>query len=511
MLNGQGHIGIGPIDAGSVREMILRPAQCAGLSLSEKLVRRVTDEAGHELGNLPLLAFALWQLFDKRAGKELTERAYDEMGGLAGAISQRADRVMTELGEEARNAFDKVFAQLVHLERERPPTRRRVSLMVFRSDAPANQLIETLAGPKCRILVKGGEGSEAMVEVAHEKLFSAWPKLKDWIDSSSADLRLIDYVEEAARRWYETGCHLEEVWRKERAEAVERALTRFKRMPSAQLYTMIHPQKMLIERLDDAALSHEDRLLIGQKLCEFGDTRDGVGLKDGLPDIVWIDIPGGSIILEEIDQVFEVKTFRIAKYPVTNLQFEAFISAQDGYRNKQWWNNIEPSEKARVTTWKETNAPRETVSWYEAVAFCRWLSAKTGKSIHLPTEWEWQQAATGGDPQRKYPWEGGWDGFRCNSWDSRLSRTTAVGIYPAGATTQGIYDMAGNVWEWCQNKYENPEGPEAVRIDKGGERVLRGGSWDSRPEYLLASYRDDRDDVVARGGGLGFRLVQDIP
>lgn len=265
---------------------------------------------------------------------------------------------------------------------------------------------------------------------------------------------------------------------------------------------------MLIERLNDA-LSHEDRLLIGQKLCEFGDPRDGVGLKNGLPDVVWIEVPGGRVKLEGIDYVFEVKSFRIGRYPVTNVQFEVFISAQDGYRHKQWWNDLEQSKEARKPAWQETNAPRVTVSWHEAVAFCRWLSAKTGTSIRLPTEWEWQQAATGGDPQREYPWEGGWDEFRCNSWDSRLSRTTGVGMYPAGATTQGICDMAGNVWEWCANEHENPGGPEAVRINKDGERVLRGGSWDSRPEFIRA-LSWDKDDAGTQGGGIGFRLVQDI-
>ncbi len=77
----------------------------------------------------------------------------------------------------------------------------------------------------------------------------------------------------------------------------------------------------------------------------------------------------------------------------------------------------------------------------------------------MPTEWEWQQAATGGDPTREYPWEGGWDGSWCNSDESRMNRTTAVGMYPQGATQQGVMDMAGNDWEWCLNKEANPDIP----------------------------------------------------
>lgn len=145
------------------------------------------------------------------------------------------------------------------------------------------------------------------------------------------------------------------------------------------------------------------------------------------------------------------------------------------------------------------------VSWYEAVAICRWLSAKTKTSIRLPTEWEWEQAATGGDPQREYPWEGGWDTSRCNSQESRLERTTAVGMYPRGATQQGVLDMAGNVWELCLNTYDQPD----ATITTGGQRVRRGGSWSEMSYFLRASLRFGSlaDD---RYGNIGFRLVQDL-
>lgn len=169
---------------------------------------------------------------------------------------------------------------------------------------------------------------------------------------------------------------------------------------------------MLITRLHEEALSHQDRLLIGHKLAEFGDLWPGIGVKDGVSDIVWIDSPGGTIKLEEVDHVFEVKPFRIAKYPVTNEPFEAFLSAGDGYRSEEWWRDIAQSDEVDQPRWSEANALRETVSWLEVVAFCRWLSAKTGTSIRLPTEWEWQQATTGGDPQREYPWNGGWEANR---------------------------------------------------------------------------------------------------
>ncbi len=202
--------------------------------------------------------------------------------------------------------------------------------------------------------------------------------------------------------------------------------------------------------------------------------------------------------------------FNWPKYPVTNAQFQAFID-DGGYENEEWWKGIK-EEKPREPTWQEPNSPREMVSWYEAVAFCRWLSAHTEQTIRLPTEWEWQQAATGGNPDNEYLWGKEWDAARCNSVESRLNRTTPVGIYLQGATLQGVLDMAGNVWEWCLNTSDNPQCPQSVHLDDSNtQRVIRGGSWNFLiPELLRPSLRE-RGTTVTRLNFLGFRLAQDIP
>jgi formylglycine-generating enzyme required for sulfatase activity len=219
------------------------------------------------------------------------------------------------------------------------------------------------------------------------------------------------------------------------------------------------------------------------------DNRTGVGLTaDGIPDIEWVDIPGGSVQLKGVEGVAPVKPFKIAQYPVTNIQFEAFVKAKDGYGTVKWSKGFENNQKQvpEPPYWSESNAPRETVTWYEAVAFCRWLTEKyrelellkEGEEIRLPMEWEWQQAATGGKPENEYPWGRKWRASRCNTSESGLGRTTAVGLYPKGTWTDGPLDMAGNVWELCLNKYDNPLDSRAVILDESGDgRVVRGGSW----------------------------------
>jgi hypothetical protein len=492
--------------------MIERPARATGYDFEPGLVDDILSGAAQEPGSLPLVAYTLKQMFERRRDRTFTGDAYKEIQGVAGSIGTQADQVISGLDAGALRGFDRVFAELVHIERDGPPTRKRVPLAAFKADKPANELIHALSDPECRVLVTGGDPRHPSVEVAHEKLFTAWQRLSEWIDKGGDALRVVDHATEAARRWHEGGENPQEIWLIPRAAEVLNGLRRFGKQASPALDRFLRPQDVLIKQLEQDSLTHERRALIGARLAEFGDPRPGVRLRpDGLPDIVWVEIEAGKVKLEGVEKVFDVKPFRIAKYPVTNVQFQAFIDAEDGYRNAAWWKGIKQSERPAEPSWKEANSPRETVSWYEALAFCRWLSKRTGSKIRLPTDWEWQLAATGGDPEREYPWPGGWDATKCNSYESRSNRTSAVGIYPNGATQQGVLDMAGNVWEWCLNKHEQPGTPESLRIDNDerGQRVLRGGSWYDDPVNLRASSRG-RGLAGARGDNIGFRLAQDL-
>ena len=115
-------------------------------------------------------------------------------------------------------------------------------------------------------------------------------------------------------------------------------------------------------------------------------------------------MPPGQVTLEENGGTFDVDAFFISQYPVTFKQYRAFLEAADGYHDPRWWTDLqrepEPGEQFR----KIDNHPAENVSWWDAMAFCRWLSDKLGFEIRLPAEWEWQQAATGGHLENVYPW-----------------------------------------------------------------------------------------------------------
>src|SRR5205085_4416469 len=116
--------------------------------------------------------------------------------------------------------------------------------------------------------------------------------------------------------------------------------------------------------------------------------------EDGVPDIVWCKVPGGEVVLEVEDSqssTFKMKPFYIAKYPVTWVQYRAFLEDPDGYRNREWWAGLLGQHKEPGRQFQRyDNHPVENVTWLDAVVFCRWLSERLGYEIRLPKEWEWQ-------------------------------------------------------------------------------------------------------------------------
>ncbi|MBN1563578.1 MAG: SUMF1/EgtB/PvdO family nonheme iron enzyme [Anaerolineae bacterium] len=297
------------------------------------------------------------------------------------------------------------------------------------------------------------------------------------LDTDLVWIKTLSQLRQTAKVWAETGDD-SYLWSEARIKPVLREVNKRGLILSEQEREFLRSEvERLTDRLQNVNLDHANRARIGERLHVIGDTRPGVGLRpDGLPDIVWCSVPGGEIEIE--GQKFQVDQFEIAKYPITYVQFQAFIDADYGFDYARWWDGLaadddhqcRPSEQYH----KFSNHPRECASWYDAVVFCRWLSEKMGEEIRLPTEWEWQQAATGGNPNHEYPWGPHGDSVCCNVSQSGLGRTTAVGMYLPWASPVGALDMAGNVWEWCLNDYERPTN---IELTDNVRRAARGGSW----------------------------------
>jgi len=184
-----------------------------------------------------------------------------------------------------------------------------------------------------------------------------------------------------------------------------------------------------------------------------------------------------------------ISSFKIAKYPVTQEQWEAIMKSNPSYI-------------------KDETHPVSNVSWNDAQAFIKKLNETTGKSYRLPTEAEWEFAARGGIKTQGY-WYSGSNKVDSVAWFDKNSNKTTHPVGTKAPNELGIYDMSGNVWEWCSDWYAwgyltipqtNPTGPET-----GTRRVCRGGSY--YDDYLTCWVEWRGWGLPSSSGGSGFRLV----
>ncbi|GIU92390.1 MAG: hypothetical protein KatS3mg011_1296 [Acidimicrobiia bacterium] len=175
---------------------------------------------------------------------------------------------------------------------------------------------------------------------------------------------------------------------------------------------------------------------------------------------------------------------RIGLFPVTVGEYSLFVRA--GGRSPSVWQGDEPPRHL-------VDHPVTDVSWFDAMSYCRWFSDRLGWEVRLPTGDQWTTAA-GGSDGRLYPWGDVFDPSRCNTWESGDARTTPVDAHPDGRSPLGVWDLAGNVWEWT------------AEADRGGWRALRGGSWyDTGPGVCIA--RRLLADPCLPTPNVGFRVV----
>ena len=208
---------------------------------------------------------------------------------------------------------------------------------------------------------------------------------------------------------------------------------------------------------------------------------------------------------------FYLDTYLIDKYEVTNAQYKAFVDATSHRAPKHWQPSRTGEGSSMTYPPEKANHPVVYVDWFDANAYCHWAGQR------LPTEEEWEKAARGTDG-RDFPWGNTFDAKRANTPQYWLAQnkdgdTMPVGSFENGKSPYGLYDMAGNVYEWTANWYKayprNPE-PNAHYGEKN--KIVRGGSWYDCLSYGCGlsspSYNRSRFDPEIRNKGFGFRCAK---
>jgi formylglycine-generating enzyme required for sulfatase activity len=329
----------------------------------------------------------------------------------------------------------------------------------------------------------------------------------------------------------------------------------------------------LADLLAQGALAPGERARAGDTLAELGDPRFDPERwclpKDDT--LGFIEIPAGPFVMgtkhgtipglvqqyggqrdwyepETPQHTLNLAGYWLAKYPVTVAQYAAFMAA-GGYAEPRYWpeaqaarcwsngqfeGRYDPAPRIRPGDYGEPfsqpNRPVVGVTWYEALAYSRWLDeqlraysrtlqatsifwqklAAGELRITLPSEAEWEMAARDGDG-REYPWGAKFDPHLTNTSEAGPGATSAVGCFPGGAGPYGALDLSGNVWEWTRSVFAKyPYQPDATREDlKAGSdrsRVVRGGSWRYHQRFARCAYRLGYYPLY-RHRDVGFRLV----
>ena len=230
------------------------------------------------------------------------------------------------------------------------------------------------------------------------------------------------------------------------------------------------------------------------------------------------DSPGSA----EIE--IEVPAFQLAIYPVTNQRFQQFVD-DGGYDDLTLWpQSIWPhlielhdqTDKPGPRFWVDgrhdrrwSNLPVVGISWYEAVAYARWVG------LRLPIETEWQMAASWrikseADVFRRFPWGDAMDYQRCNVWGAGLGRIAPVHAFEMGAAPNGVQQLIGNVWEWTASDFEITDPSGRIVVGEMPFRSIRGGAFDTYfDSQATAAFRTGQI-LLARSHNVGVRLATNV-
>src|SRR6266540_2014425 len=552
------HIDVPPLGEDEFREIVSRPAQLLSArfetdGLVDIISRRTAEDAVKDVGALPLLSYTLDDMWTQMVRRgDGTLRLPAQSFELGGVLVDRANRFL-ETHPGAENALRWVLTlRLATVREDGEPSRRRAARAEF-SDQEW-RLVSELANYPNRLLVTvTTETGETFAEVAHEAIFRRWGKLRDWIAAEREFLAWRTGLEAARRTWQATpdssksdallmgaGLTQAQSWIEKRREDLpvldrdfidqsakreSKARARAARMRALiyvllvgiiaslvgwinqgyvkeQIHWHMTMRPYMVANVGPYVLKPEAERAL-KPLASFRECA-----KD-CPEMVVVpagEFMMGSPATEEGRSANEgpqrlitiAKPFAVSKFAVTFADWDACVSVGG-------CPHVSDSGFERGTR------PVINVRWDEAQQYGAWFSKMTGRPYRLLTETEWEYAARAGSATA-YFWgdqigEGNANCNDCGSqWDGR--QTSPVGSFKPNAF--GLYDMAGNVWQWVQDCYNDdyngaPTDGSAWIIGDCSRRVVRGGSWGNVPQYLRSATRDwfsadDRDFHV------GFRL-----
>jgi formylglycine-generating enzyme required for sulfatase activity len=533
-----------PMAPTQLRAAIQRPALQARARFDDGLVDTLVDAVANQPGDLPLLQFALRELWRRRGeGTRLTWTAYQQINGVRGAIAERAQAFLSDLADQERDDLRRLFGRLVQVGEGPVDTRRRDTRKELESLGPHSigPLLDRLI--EARLLTAGEDG----IQVAHEALIRHWDQLRSWVDSDrefllwrerfgglrDAGALLSSALLVEAERWL--GERRDELTAAER-EYIDQGVALRERDRCAEAERLRAEQERrerdIRKRSVRKTLAVVVTLFVLSVLSTLGvSAARRESIRGALAsDLGWVRIsapPGGQFMMgcvADDKECFpheraphEDKTrgpatnlprpFEIMSHEVTVGRFQRFIDAQSTVIGRV----LLPqgvSMRGQPNSSLDSH-PVVSVSWDDARNFCAFVRGR------IPTEAEWEYAARGGNAAAIYPWGNAYSPDQANgagvAGKDQWWVTAPVGSFPPNG--YGLFDMIGNAWEWTSSvyrayPYRSDDGREDPTSRK--DRVVRGGSFYTGgiPQFLRVSnrYFYSPDNRLM---DLGFRCVRD--
>ncbi|NWG06848.1 MAG: SUMF1/EgtB/PvdO family nonheme iron enzyme [Chloroflexi bacterium] len=481
--------------------MIERPAGVVGAAvepgLGELIIKDLTHDGSVRSSSLPLLEFALTQLWIKRREGRLTHDAYREIGGVTGSLARWANDAYSELSETHRRVAEDLLTSLVHLGDESqglPDTRRRRQIAELSASESQQHVMKHLADR--RLIVADGN----TVELIHDALLSEWDELKRWIRDNRHNLRLREKLADLSSQWEASGRKdvslLYKGWRLREVVALSGKFT-FTVLEQDFIAASIRAERRQRLHQIGTVLAYTALFIViivlgPGRWAYYEYLRQKVIRESPLAHL-----EGGEIIFgtdsstrfedEPALEKRKVDSFSIETMEVTNVHYRVCVE-------------VDVCDEPKDTEFYDQRRfdlhPVVHVTLEQAETYCAWLGRR------LPDTYEWELAARGRDG-RPWPWDG--DEFptvnhanvillldsASNEWYAPTG-TEQVGSYPLGRTPEGVYDLLGNVWEWTTTPMETAY-------------IQRGGAWDS-VMYRITNIRVSVDKQP--DSAVGFRCAR---
>jgi len=552
------HVAVTPMTLADLYDVVQKPAQLpdVGLTFDDGLVTEMVFAVREETAALPLLQFTLDQLFEARNGHKLTLQAYQDLGGIQGALAGHADATYAKLpSDQHRHLARTLFLRLIEPgQTEQDTTRRHATYSELTlPDVEQTRILQETAESfvNARLLVTDQTGDERTIEVSHEALIREWKRLGDWLHSAREDLRLQKSLSADVAEWQRRVKPTDMLYRgtilsdafgwaernnasrdetlflnesrrvedeRKRREAASQRNLRYALFGLVGVIVVASIGLALIFAQNNSQLLDEVQYINAQ--IDYAATRDfGLSPLDitqtpardfyaTATAYVEFDNDAWQPVVEDFDGVAMVKVpagcFWMGSIdgdsderPVHEVCLDEFWIDQYEVTNEQF-GSIGCEDIS-----SEPDQPRNCVDWFDAKTHCE------ARDARLPTEAEWEYAASGPNGLT-YPWGNEWNEDYA-VWSGNSNGGTArVGSRPEGASWVGAMDMSGNVWEWVSSLYQDYEYDSTHENDTDitNNRVLRGGSWDyGDPSDFRVSSRVSGIPVNHYGSG-GFRCAR---